>query len=241
MSPLPKSSSICTPMSISTTKSNKASRSSGIEGIQKNRRNSKPPNRQIAMSKKLSYTLRHGAHKDGIAIGGDGFVKLTDLQKHPKFGGLTLEILKDVVSLDNKNRYKIEYRNNEVLVRANQGHSLKEVSDLELVPITSADACPVCVHGTYTKAWHLIKDTGLKTMNRNHVHCARGLPGDDGVISGMRQSCEVFIYINVAKTLEDGMKWFSSTNNVLLTDGFDGLIPVVYFASVVTREGAQLL
>jgi 2'-phosphotransferase len=45
------------------------------------------------------------------------------------------------------------------------------------------------VHGTYFNAWDLIKDTGLKTMARNHVHFAIGMPGDKSVISGMRNTC----------------------------------------------------
>jgi 2'-phosphotransferase len=38
--------------------------------------------------------------------------------------------------------------------------------------ITDPTIYPVVVHGTYYDAWEFIKNTGLKTMGRNHVHFA---------------------------------------------------------------------
>lgn len=41
------------------------------------------------------------------------------------------------------------------------------------------------VHGTTRTNFDLIvKSKGLSRMNRNHIHFAIGLPGDDCVISG---------------------------------------------------------
>jgi len=42
---------------------------------------------------------------------------------------------------------------------------------------------------------------GLKVMNRHHIHCASGLYGQEGVISGMRATCDLFIEIDVAKAM----------------------------------------
>jgi 2'-phosphotransferase len=39
-------------------------------------------------------------------------------------------------------------------------------------------------------------------MDRNHIHLAIGRYGDANVISGMRSSCDVFIYINVIKAMK---------------------------------------
>ncbi|KNC76235.1 hypothetical protein SARC_11257 [Sphaeroforma arctica JP610] len=198
-------------------------------------------NEQTMWSRKLSYVLRHGAERDGVPIGADGFVKIKDLTSHKKFKGLTLDIIQQVAKQDTKGRYKLEERDGEMLVRANQGHSIAHVSDLELTPVLSATTYPVCIHGTFRKAWDLIKESGLKTMNRNQIHCARGLPGESGVISGMRASCQVLIYIDMAASIKDGMEWFASANDVILTSGFDGVIPPMYFSSVVTNKGASLL
>jgi len=43
-------------------------------------------------------------------------------------------------------------------------------------------------------------ESGLNRMARNHIHLAIGLPGD-GVISGMRSSCQVVIDINMTKAM----------------------------------------
>jgi len=38
---------------------------------------------------------------------------------------------------------------------------------------------------------------GLCKMSRTNIHMAADLPGDSGVISGMRGSCEVVIEVNI--------------------------------------------
>lgn len=35
------------------------------------------------------------------------------------------------------------------------------------------------VHGTFSKFWNEISQTGLNSMSRNHVHLAIGYPGDN--------------------------------------------------------------
>jgi 2'-phosphotransferase len=110
------------------------------------------------------------------------------------------------------------------------------------------------VHGTTSKAWPLILSTGgLKKMTRNHVHFASGLPagfksleeaGDSGseikkepVISGMRNSSSILIYIDIKKALEGGLKFWRSANGVILSDGNEkGIIPVEYFKCVEERK-----
>lgn len=42
----------------------------------------------------------------------------------------------------------------------------------------------VCVHGTYKKNLESILASGLKRMNRLHIHFSCGLPTDGEVISG---------------------------------------------------------
>lgn len=79
-------------------------------------------------------------------------------------------------------------------------------------------------------------------MNRNHIHFATGLLGDEGVISGMRYSCTHLIYVDLEKALEDGIKFFKSENGVVLTEGVkgEGYLPKEYFTKVVTTSGDVL-
>ncbi|VDH97441.1 2'-phosphotransferase [Mytilus galloprovincialis] len=126
-------------------------------------------------------------------------------------------------------------------IRANQGHSI-EVQDLELKPLLSTKEVSMVIHGTYYNSWEKIKNTGLSRMNRNHIHFAAGEPGENGVISGMRQSCEVMIFINLETALKDGFKFFRSANNVILCAGNeDGVIPPKYFVEAVQRNPRQRL
>ncbi|KAH8673609.1 KptA family-domain-containing protein [Xylariales sp. PMI_506] len=62
--------------------------------------------------------------------------------------------------------------------------------------------------------------------------------GRQKVISGMRSDAEVLIFVDVARSLEDGeLKWWLSSNGVMLTEGnADGLVPVKYFKEVRGRR-----
>jgi hypothetical protein len=81
-----------------------------------------------------------------------------------------------------------------------------QVEALELKPVEKAEDVPVMVHGTYAKLWPLIGSSsfflrflaslphplpsraekeGLKVMTRNHIHCAVGLAGEEGITSGL--------------------------------------------------------
>lgn len=78
-------------------------------------------------------------------------------------------------------------------------------------------------------------------MTRSHIHCAAGLSTDKQVISGMRKSCDVFVYIDAASAMEAGVPFFLSTNGVILTPGLEGVLAPQFFAQVTDREGNDLL
>lgn len=121
------------------------------------------------------------------------------------------------------------------------------MSDQLLTPVLITDpGCPdLVVHGTYPKDWGLIRESGgLKSMKRNHIHFAtRGPPklkplgeetevcnsrhlrdGKDKLLSGMRQSATIMIWVDVKKSLEGGVKWWRSENDVYLTEGLEILV-----------------
>ena len=57
-------------------------------------------------------------------------------------------------------------------------------------------------------------------MARNNIHMAIGLPGQDGVISGMRTSCNCIIEVNLIKAvIGSEIPFYISTNHVVLSPG----------------------
>jgi len=147
------------------------------------------------------------------------------------------------------------------LIRANQGHSIKVSEDGLLEPITlnSGYLPDTVIHGTTVRAWPLIVRTGgLKTMGRTHVHFARGLPegfksledDEEGgrdkqkepVISGMRNSSSILVYIDIQKALNAGLKFWRSQNGVILSDGNEeGIISTEFFQVVEDRKKGKIL
>jgi 2'-phosphotransferase len=201
-----------------------------------------------ALGRLMTKILRHEAEKLKLNVRGDGYVPVNELLKLKikAFTGLPLcshnvADVKEAVKNDNKQRFSLLEENGQLLIRANQGHSIKVVDSEKLLkPILSANEVPVCVHGTYRKNLESIRRTGLKRMRRLHIHFATGLP-HDGVISGMRSNCEIMIFLDVQKSLEDGMKLYLSDNNVLLTEGLNGIVPPSYFAKIETWPDRELI
>jgi 2'-phosphotransferase len=220
----------------------------------------------VKTSKALSWVLRHSALKLGMTIGPDGYVPVSQILSHPhkKLRGLTLESIQEVVSQNNKQRFSMIQKSQFVqstsgqdgtvdhqqqqqqygdwYIRANQGHSITTVDPYQLLTVVDPRDVPVIVHGTYLDRWNDgIRTIGLSKMTRTHIHFAKGMSDDRGVISGMRSSCEVFIFVNSTKCAEDQIEFFESANGVILTSGLHGILPPQYFSHVLTKSGAVLL
>lgn len=173
------------------------------------------------ISRSMSYILRHGCIERSIPIRDDGYVMMKDLMKQQEMKNVTIDDVKYIVIHSDKQRYAITEENGILYIRANQGHS-KEIGDMlnDSKMMQKLDTFPQdyqCIHGTTVANWNLIKDSGLSPMGRTHIHFAIGPQGDDKVISGMRTNSQVEIYIDTKKALEQGIKFYKSDNNVILT------------------------
>ncbi|VAH98628.1 tRNA 2'-phosphotransferase 1-like isoform X1 [Triticum dicoccoides] len=202
-------------------------------------------NRIDALGRLLTRVLRHMAPELRLNMRSDGYVRVRDLLRlnletfaKVPLNSHTVDEIREAVRRDNKQRFGLLEEDGELLIRANQGHTVTTVTSESLLkPILSADEVSVCVHGTYRKNVDSILKYGLKRMARLHVHFSSGLPSDGGVISGMRSGANILIYLNVRKALQDGMKLYISDNKVILTEGFDGVVPVKYFEKIETWPG----
>lgn len=203
----------------------------------------------VQISKALTYYLRHGAEKEGLPIRPDGFVSVDILLEMPKFKSkkLSYEKLKEIVDKNDKKRFELanfpdlETKYSRLFIRATQGHTMTVVEDeLLLTKIEDCISFQTVVHGSFMKFWDDIKKQGLKTMKRNHIHFAPGYPGEKEVISGMRSNCSLLIEIDMEKAMKDGMVFYLSKNNVILTSGFDKVIPPKYFKQVKDQNNKIL-
>ncbi|RKO97075.1 hypothetical protein CXG81DRAFT_12874 [Caulochytrium protostelioides] len=198
--------------------------------------------KEEALSRRLAKVLRHTAASHQITLREDGFVPIQTLLDHRLFRGDTMEDIEAVVAADAKQRYAIREEaplsdpsstTRVKWIRANQGHSVKV--EVELTPVT--DPQQTVIHGTTMQAWSIIEKEGLSRMKRQHIHFAAGLPSDDQVISGMRSSSSVLIWIDVAKSMADGLSFYRSANGVILSPGnADGIIAPCYFARHEIRD-----
>eukprot|EP00953_Heterococcus_sp_UTEX-ZZ885_P034646 17921-Heterococcus_DN1.PRE.1 len=211
---------------------------------------------EVRVSKALSWALRHGAQSLGLHMRPDGFVSLSELLTKERFNQVTVDQVRHIVETSDKQRFALLEEDSGLYIRANQGHSVPGLSEEQLYTrIASPADLPVCVHGTYKRAWSgIVSGGGLLPMKRTHVHFAAGLPtatwhmpnphaaaaaaAAGPVISGIRSTCELLIYADVAAAMAQGIAFYRSANGVILVDS----LPVAFFLRVedLTQGGALL-
>ncbi|PHH85994.1 hypothetical protein CDD83_10889 [Cordyceps sp. RAO-2017] len=213
--------------------------------------------RRVQVSRTLSRLLRHQAEDAGVRLDGEGFAPLDEVLAWGPLRSLKVSLadVQSIVGSDEKQRFALKAQPSTApgggggggssaadwLIRANQGHSIKLDSSSLLEPITleGGGVPPLVVHGTYFAFWPaIVASGGLKPMGRNHVHCSTGVPGDGGVVSGMRRDAELVVEIDVERSLREGLRWWRSDNGVVLTEGdadAGGLVSARFFRRVTGR------
>lgn len=174
-----------------------------------------------AVSKFLSYILRHRPEAIGLELNAGGWAAISELiqcaSKHDHF--LSEEIIKEVVVSNDKKRFKLSEDGQ--YIRANQGHSIRV--DLDLLPLTPPD---VLFHGTATRFLASIMAKGLLPSGRQHVHLSASY--ETAIAVGRRHGKPTVLEINAQKMQGDGYLFYRSENGVWLTDH----VPAQYFVEV---------
>ena len=183
--------------------------------------------RKTRISKIFTYLLRHGAKTKNIPIDEEGFITLENVfayvhsqVKPGEVKLIDLDFVKDIVATDSKGRLHFDEEN--MRLRANQGHSIK-IDSLELRTIKVTDTgYDLVVHGTYKKNKSKIIDGGgLMKMSRNHVHMTNVTVDESNNSLGyklMRDDADLYVVVNLRAAITDGIPFYESTNNVVLTD-----------------------
>ena len=74
-------------------------------------------------------------------------------------------------------------------------------------------------------------------MGRQHVHFTTGLPESGAVVSGMRKSADTVIELDLPAAMRAGLKFYRSTNGVILSPGdAQGFVKPEFFKRVIRRR-----
>ena len=215
-----------------------------------------PAMRSSGCSRAFSRLLRHTAEDEGVTVRPDGFVSVAAALKTKRLRGRKIKVadVEELVSNCPKQRFELATIAGEKCIRAVQGHSMKSVKDAEFarsLMLSDPDLPSVCVHSTFRRHLDSILSEGLlvgglsKTKKRNHVHFMPHAPDvarGKRTPSGMREGCEIAIWIDLKKAVAAGVPFFVSKNEVVLTPGVLGCLSHEFIVKVEDlRTGEDLL
>lgn len=202
-----------------------------------NVKNNDIKNNDVKISKSLSYILRHGVKELGLNMDSGARVLVSEILNLQNMKNVTIEQLKNIVDSNEKKRFELQTINDKLMIRAVQGHSKEMCDIIDENKLLHEITTPLskCIHGTTKNAWNIIKIEGLKPLSRMYIHCATSEPDDENVISGMRTTSQVLIYINMMEAMNDGIKFYMSQNGVILTNGLNDILSPKYFKNIIFK------
>ena len=103
----------------------------------------------VKLSKLLSRLLRH--RPQGLVMQPDGYVRVSKLVQLDGFKRYEVADIVRVVEANDKQRFSLIHAGKKnMMVRANQGHTLKTVDQEQLLTrINDPSEVPCCIHGEY--------------------------------------------------------------------------------------------
>ena len=162
----------------------------------------------VALSKKLSWLLRHGAGEAGLAMDQAGWAEVGDVLA---VLGMTRAQLDLAVANNDKGRLVLEGSR----VRACQGHSLADmpvtVEALEASWETVSPGASLW-HGTRADAIDGIARDGIVPLVRSHVHLAESPDSR----TGKRSAVDFLVEVSPAALAQLGAGVFRAPNGVML-------------------------
>jgi len=170
-----------------------------------------------ALSKLMSYILRHRPDEFGLVLDEDGFISLKELQQaiaeeagcsHVRRSHIT-----EVILTSDRERFEVE----DERIRATYGHSHPHTIRYE------PTAPPrILYHGTRRKAYPHILQQGLDPMGRQYVHLATS-PELAMRIGKRRDPQPVLLEIQAQRASEDGIIFYQAN-------------PLIYLANHITPD-----
>jgi 2'-phosphotransferase len=182
-------------------------------------------------SRHLVKILRHRLVNLGLVPDSEGYVALSDIKKSViSLSELKIPQVLEMVKVDNKGRMSTKIVDEQLYIRANQGHSTASGSLINDGDSLTRILEPIdgVFHATYKNLFMSIIKTGLNRMSRKHIHIAKSLTAK----SGKRSKCDLLVYIDMNAAMKDGILFYESENGVILTEGKDGVLEPKYLKYV---------
>jgi putative RNA 2'-phosphotransferase len=166
--------------------------------------------RRTQISKFLSFVLRHEPQAIGLRLDPHGWVEIDVLLNRCLLHGhdISRPVLEEIVATNSKRRFAVS--EDGLRIRASQGHTVDV--DLGYPPTTPPE---FLFHGTAAPRLSSIRTSGLKRMNRHHVHLSPDVATARMV--GARRGRPVVLRVFAARMHRDGHLFFLSRNGVWLT------------------------
>lgn len=170
-------------------------------------------NREVYISKKMSYALRHNPDKYGLKLVEDGSIAVETFLRamngiHHFDPPLTEDDIRQIMEHADKQRFAIE----DGRIRALYGHSFQIK-----VNHKQADPPDVLYHGTAHRFLDSITEKGLLPMGRQYVHLSADIDTAEQV-GHRRDSNPVIFVIDAKKASEDGITFYIGNDKVWLAD-----------------------
>ena len=165
------------------------------------------------LSRAVSHALRHEPWRYELELDSEGWVSVEQLleslrSERSEWGGLEELDLQAMIERSEKRRHEIR----DGRIRACYGHSIPQ-----RLSRTPSKPPSVLFHGTNPLNVDLIREHGLKPMNRQNVH----LSVDNATAKevGRRKSKDAIVLrINAAKAFEQGISFYEGNEKVWLAD-----------------------
>lgn len=164
----------------------------------------------LKVGKTISYALRHNPEQYNLMPDADGFVKIDDLIRGLfDVENIDIEIsdIERIMQNSDKKRYEIKSDK----IRATYGHSDVHVKKAK------AEPPEFLYHGTSHKAYEIIKDEGLKPMNRQFVHLSEETETAE-IVGKRRDSQPVILKINAKKAFSEDVGFYKGNDTTWLSD-----------------------
>lgn len=166
-----------------------------------------------AISKLLSYVLRHAPGSVGLALDDAGWTGLDELLAALRQHGHAVDeaAIRLVVAESDKRRFTLDGEGRRTRIRAAQGHSVT-------VALGHAASEPPdwLFHGTAVRNLDAILEEGLKPQTRQQVHLSPDVETATRV--GQRHGKVVVLRVAAGRAHGDGIAFTQADNGVWLVD-----------------------